>query len=148
MAFVVGGRRRGKCAVDPHGVLLPREKGCFTQSSAALVIYLMSQKLFMIPFVLFSTVCECFMEPTVFQNKSHWYTVPLDLALSHASARFLPVVNKSFRGNQGGGTNGTETGETSRLPTKGCGELCRRCGGACGSMFMTLQRHTCRPMIG
>lgn len=55
-------QRLSKCAVNCHGVLLSRGKGCFTKSSAALVIYLMSQKLFMIPFVLFSTVCECFME--------------------------------------------------------------------------------------
>lgn len=55
-------QRLSKCAVNCHGVLLSRGKGCFTKSRAALVIYLMSQKLFMIPFVLFSTVCEYFME--------------------------------------------------------------------------------------
>lgn len=100
--------RRTKRAVDSHGVLLPREKGCFTGSSAALVIYLTSQKLFMIPFVLFSTVCECFKESIGFQNKSHWYTTQLSLALSHASAgrSLLPVVNRSLRGNQGGDANG------------------------------------------
>lgn len=54
--------RLRKCAVNSHEVLLSRGKGCFTKNSMALVIYLMSQKLFMIPFVLFSTISECFME--------------------------------------------------------------------------------------
>lgn len=54
--------RLRKSAVNSYRVLLSRGKGCFTKSSEALVIYLMSQKLFKIPFLLFSTVCECFME--------------------------------------------------------------------------------------